>query len=216
MVEQRDISSTSSNISGGKGFLDRLSPRKKKHFEKFMMNQAQEHLLLELANLHDQGVHRFMEGPFLKNAPTHLWKALFGGAEESLLGIRDDLRELWDGKTPATRKEEILTLWLRMGPADFLLPRWKGQAFHLIPNYYNLLAFVFKGVADLSRRFGHCQNPGCPTPYFLSKRASQKYCERGECTAYAQRQYALKWWNQEGRKRRQTKRKSKLKALRGR
>jgi hypothetical protein len=40
-----------------------------------------------------------------------------------------------------------------------------------------------------------CGNPKCETPYFFSKRSTQKYCERGECTRYAVRKKALKWWN---------------------
>jgi hypothetical protein len=47
-----------------------------------------------------------------------------------------------------------------------------------------------------------CANPDCPAPYFLAKRKTQKYCERGDCTAYAQRQYALGWWKRDGKQRR--------------
>ena len=51
-------------------------------------------------------------------------------------------------------------------------------------------------------RIGICANPECPAPYFLKKRSTQKVCELGPCSEWAQRQYALKWWNKEGRKRR--------------
>lgn len=47
-----------------------------------------------------------------------------------------------------------------------------------------------------------CQNPDCPAPYFLAKRKDQRICERGDCTAWAQRQWALSWWNKAGSKRR--------------
>lgn len=43
-------------------------------------------------------------------------------------------------------------------------------------------------------RMAKCGNPECPVPYFLAKRSSQRYCERGDCTRYAVRQKALKWW----------------------
>jgi hypothetical protein len=39
-----------------------------------------------------------------------------------------------------------------------------------------------------------CGNPDCPARYFLAKRSSQRYCERGECTRYAVRKKAKKWW----------------------
>lgn len=204
MVRQQDTTSTSSSIGSGKRFYESLAPRNKKHFGRFMMNQAEECLLLELANLHDNGVLRFLEGPYLKNTALGAWKALFSSETEgSTLEARNELRELWAGNTPATRKDEILTGWLRRGTADFLLPQWKGRTFRLIPNYSSLRSLLFKAILDRSSHFAQCHNPDCLAPYFLAKRRSQKYCERGDCTAYAQRQYALKWWYAKGEKRRQ-------------
>jgi hypothetical protein len=43
-----------------------------------------------------------------------------------------------------------------------------------------------------------CANPECPAPYFLRKRKDQKYCERAPCSIYAQRRYALGWWERKG------------------
>ena len=43
---------------------------------------------------------------------------------------------------------------------------------------------------------GVCANPECPAPYFLKSRKTQKICEAGECVAWAQRNYALKWWRE--------------------
>lgn len=217
MVVQKDTPPTSSSLGSGNRFDESLSSREKKHFGRFMMNQVEERLLLELANLHDKGVPRFLKGPYLKNAPLGAWEALFSGETEgSILEVRNELRELWDAKTPATRKDEILTGWLGRGPAHFLLPRWRGRTFILIPNYSSLRSLLFKAVMDRSSMFARCHNPDCLAPYFLAKRKGQKYCERGDCTAYAQRQYALKWWNEEGQKRRQDKRQSKRKVSRRR
>ena len=39
-----------------------------------------------------------------------------------------------------------------------------------------------------------CANPECPAPYFIKSRRTQKICEAGGCVAWAQRNYALKWW----------------------
>lgn len=61
-----------------------------------------------------------------------------------------------------------------------------------------------------------CGNPNCPVPYFLAKRRDQRICERGDCTAWAQRQWALNWWNMEGSKRRQNQRAAKTKRARRR
>jgi hypothetical protein len=41
-----------------------------------------------------------------------------------------------------------------------------------------------------------CANPECPAPYFLKSRKTQKICEAGECVAWAQRNYALRWWRE--------------------
>jgi hypothetical protein len=41
-----------------------------------------------------------------------------------------------------------------------------------------------------------CANPECPAPYFLKSRKTQRICEAGECVAWAQRNYALKWWRE--------------------
>jgi hypothetical protein len=47
-------------------------------------------------------------------------------------------------------------------------------------------------------KIGFCGNPDCPAPYYLKSRSDQQYClsGKGTCTAYAQRQYALKWWHE--------------------
>jgi hypothetical protein len=60
-------------------------------------------------------------------------------------------------------------------------------------------------------KLGYCENPGCPAPYFRKKRKTQKFCEAGPCVAYAQRQYALDWWNRVGKKRREKKAKARRK-----
>ncbi len=49
---------------------------------------------------------------------------------------------------------------------------------------------------------GVCANPGCPAPYFLKSRRSQKYCASGPCTAYAHRLHALDHYHKKGKKRR--------------
>ncbi len=41
-----------------------------------------------------------------------------------------------------------------------------------------------------------CRNPQCPLPYFLARRRDQRICERGDCTAWAQQRWALRWSRQ--------------------
>lgn len=74
-----------------------------------------------------------------------------------------------------------------------------------IENLWTLIAFLF--LHDYAaRKLGICANPDCPAPYFKKKRITQKFCEAGPCVAFAQRQYSLKWWNSEGKKRRELQR----------
>lgn len=67
------------------------------------------------------------------------------------------------------------------------------------------ICFLFMWDAQAGK-LGFCGNPDCPAPYFRKKRITQKYCEQGPCVQYAQRQYALNWWNRVGKKRRDKKR----------
>lgn len=56
-------------------------------------------------------------------------------------------------------------------------------------------------VKDQRRgRLGLCANPDCGAPYFLKTRRTQKICEQPGCSAWAQRNYALKWWQENNRK----------------
>ena len=70
------------------------------------------------------------------------------------------------------------------------------------PALWTFICFSF--LLDFTAgKLGICENPDCPAPYFKKKRKTQKYCEAGPCVAFAQRQYALHWWNTKGKKRRE-------------
>jgi hypothetical protein len=61
----------------------------------------------------------------------------------------------------------------------------------------------FLALLDIQKgRLGVCGNPDCAAPYFVAKRKTQRLCALSECSAFGQRQYALKWWNAEGAARR--------------
>jgi Holliday junction resolvase-like predicted endonuclease len=51
-------------------------------------------------------------------------------------------------------------------------------------------------------RTGKCANPECSVPYFVKIRKTQKICQLDECAAWAQRRFAIDWWNKKGKKRR--------------
>ena len=86
-----------------------------------------------------------------------------------------------------------------------------GELDILTDDLWSFIGVLFT-IDDKAGRLGVCSNPDCLAPYFMKKRKSQKFCEAGPCVAYAQRKYALRWWNTEGKKRRekkQTKRRNK-------
>lgn len=60
---------------------------------------------------------------------------------------------------------------------------------------------VLIGILENWPRMARCGNPECPAPYFYAGRTSQCYCERGQCTKYALRTKALKWWRENRAKR---------------
>jgi hypothetical protein len=83
--------------------------------------------------------------------------------------------------------------------------RRKGEVLLETEDLWKFICFLF--LLDETRgKTGVCANPNCPAPYFLKHRRTQKICEQGECVAWAQRQYALRWWNREGKGRRAKKR----------
>ena len=164
-------------------------------------------VLVELANLRDDGCPRFwrLQSWVFPREP-----------DADLLTLRNELRQVWNPNTPQVEKQRILDEWLAARPRRVpgfagLTPRPWGSSdpwvadFRLrriVPNPDSLRAILVSAVLEWSGRFAICGNPQCPVPYFVARREDQRYCERGDCTAYAQRQYALAWWNKEGRKRR--------------
>ena len=155
--------------------------------------QDRKRLLLELANLHDSGFTRFQ-----RRWGARFWRV---NEKEEIFDLRDGLRRIWE--RDATVSDRQLDRWAQWTPRGFNRLGYRawypsiplGQ---LVPDYKSLHAQLVQGVLEHSRYFARCGNPGCPAPYFFARRSDQKYCERGECTRYAQSRYALKWWGEHG------------------
>jgi hypothetical protein len=188
---------TSSALSQERGvaqvMFDRLPEREKRRAQKGGFAWLIESLLTDLANLHDQGHERFWGW---KNG---LRQAMFGRISDgALIELRNDLRKVWDERIPVEEKNSILFHWLESGGRRAELPlivRFEWAA--IFANPTNMRAQLAFGAVNRARRLAICSNPTCSVRYFLAKRRGQKYCERGDCTAYAQRQYALNWWKRE-------------------
>jgi hypothetical protein len=157
--------------------------------------------LVEIANLHDDGCSRFW----------HQWGPIYYAflSDAELLEIRDEVRAIWDPGEPDAEKQRILDAWLsyRLGWPSVKYgsdsPIWVDWRYRrVLPNPFNLRAGLAIALVENASRLAHCTNPECAAPYFLAKRRSQKFCERGECTSFAQRQYSLAWWNAKGKQKR--------------
>ncbi len=191
--------------------------------------ERRKELLLDLANMHDRGFARFL----------HKWRQRFFGGQPALtesdvFTLRDGLRQIWHADVLIAERQRILNRWLQVhhpiptsprGPFSYIGQRplqydmWQPvlHAGRIEPAFHSIRAQLIQGVLEQHARFAVCQNPDCAAPYFMAKRSDQKYCEQGECTTYAQRKYALKWWNREGKesRRRKVKRKPRVSKRRG-
>lgn len=163
-------------------FRDSLPPKRQKHFETFLGEKLQEAIVITLTNMVDAGVFRKM------------WGQIYPQAEEALLRLRDEAQVVWNPETPVEEKDRILTLWLtptREEPLPWMPSFATGK---VCANPKSLPAIVAMTLLDSAQHLARCHNPECPAPYFIGKRKKQKFCEQGDCTAYAQRQYANAYW----------------------
>ena len=118
-----------------------------------------------------------------------------------LIGLQDALQEAWGGisfyiSDIQCQVDESMTL------DSVHIHVAEGVVWLRTEDVWTMICFLF--LLDFTAgKLGICENPACPAPYFKKRRSTQKYCEAGPCVEYAQRQYALKWWNAEGKKRRE-------------
>jgi hypothetical protein len=201
MVTQRKPSKLSSEARKIRAKMESLAPSEQMDFYKAnraVFQELEEHeirafdrtLLLEVANLHDAGWQRF----FRKWLPSL--------NEKSVYSLRDNLRAIWERKASVEQANSILTHWLvwttKSHSSEFLVFPWSPdiRTGRLLPNPRDLPVRLAMAVLEQFPRLAKCANPECVVPYFIGKRRSQRFCERGECTRYAQNQYALKWWRE--------------------
>lgn len=161
--------------------------------EKYDIRSDNRKLLLELANLHEEGWPRF----------TSRFPSAF--RERSMYELRNDLRAIWERRLSVRKSNEALNGWLvwstQIHAPEVFLP-WVPdiRTGRLLPVWENLPARVVMAVLEHFPKLRKCANPDCAVPYFIANRKTQLFCERGECTRYAQSQYSLKSW----RKKRQS------------
>jgi hypothetical protein len=151
---------------------------------------------------YDEKVVTNEEGRYLRSDFT-----VFG---PSLIRDRDTFRKLW-------RDENVDPLHLMHIEDELCFDVHVELSLDgdvdLVPrDLWTLIHFLFQ--RDYVK-LGYCENPDCPAPYFIKRRKTQKFCEAGPCVVFKQRQYALRWWNTEGKERRhhRQERQAKLKKM---
>src|SRR5215475_6897282 len=117
-----------------------------------------------------------------------------------------DLRSIWPQSVSLPDKQKVVDAWLhgvkRQGRAG--IHAWLGRGclefdFQSFPGQFVM------AILENWWRFQVCANPDCMARYFLTKRSTQVICERGECTRYAQREHAKKYWHKKGKFRKEAK-----------
>jgi len=122
---------------------------------------------------------------------------------------QDALRKAWAGDSGAIQEIESQVKY-----ALEAQPSVRAGGVELTTdNLWGLICVLFL-LDRIAGKTAVCANPECPAPYFLRKRKDQKFCERGPCSAYAQRRYALGWWERKGYELRA--KRSKAKSAKGR
>jgi hypothetical protein len=108
-----------------------------------------------------------------------------------LLEARDRLRKAWLEPSVWRKREQLLLIYGAYIQSGAEL---KEDGF---------LRAMVRAIEN-AQHLRVCQNPdGCPKPYFVARRSSDRGCGRPECTAALRRHYKLQWWNEVGVKVRQ-------------
>lgn len=159
------------------------------------MSAFRRKLLIELANLDTS--HRKIQ--------TTL--ELFEGENNAMIAsAQRDLRAIWPRSVPVLDKQRVVDAWLaatkRAGRAG--INAWLGRG-RLEFDFRSFPGQFVMAILENWWRFQVCANPECAASYFLAKRNTQRYCERGECTRYANQRYARTYWKTKGKARRSKK-----------
>jgi hypothetical protein len=118
-------------------------------------------------------------------------------------GWRDTLRKAWRGDGVALKEVQGWSTRYMVASLSFSGGRIEMESEHLIGSIFILF------LRDhLAGKAAVCENEECEGQrYFVKAKATQKFCGHPKCTAFAQKQYALKWWNEEGKQQREQRRK---------
>jgi hypothetical protein len=153
----------------------------------------------EFANLKDddQSIEQF----------TRRWGKLTGDERPMIdaapIAWQDMLRKAWQGDSAALKEVQSWGTRYMVASLSFSDGRLEMESKYLIGSIFILF------LRDhLAGKTAVCENENCEGQrFFIKAKATQKFCGHPKCTAFAQKQYALKWWNEEGKQLREKRRK---------
>jgi hypothetical protein len=152
------------------------------------MRKLRVRLLLDLANLR-------ADSPRL----LRLMESFEPNEQPVITSVQHGLQLIWQRDVPLDAKQRLVNYLLvgatqYAGDAGGLIALLKTGSLEFAGN--NFVGQVLVGILENWPRMARCTNPECTVRYFFAKRSSQVYCERGECTRYAQRKKAKKYWEE--------------------
>jgi hypothetical protein len=127
---------------------------------------------------------------------------------------REKLRALWEGELhylrefllPADPPEELRVTgtYIDRNSADIQIGlEWdapidldwaKGSVVYVPRTEFQRAVYALLRKSSLAKM---CGNPDCPDPYFVAKRAGQRYC-RDKCAELFQKEWKREWWAKHG------------------
>lgn len=152
----------------------------------------------EFVNLNDddQSIEQFTRrwGALTSEKPT---------VDAMRVGWRDMLRKAWQGDSAALEEVQVWSTKYMVASLSFSGGRLEMESEYLIGSIFILF------LRDhLAGKTAVCVNENCEGQrFFIKAKATQKLCGHPKCMAFAQKKYALKWWNEEGKQLREQRRK---------
>ena len=139
---------------------------------------------------------------------TRRWGKLTGDERPMIdvnpTGWRDVLRKAWQGDSAALKEVQGWSTRYMVASLSFA----PGGRLELESKYLIGTIFILFLRDHLAGKTAVCENKDCEGQrFFVKAKASQKFCGHPKCTAFAQKQYALDWWNREGKQLREQRRK---------
>jgi hypothetical protein len=129
-----------------------------------------------------------------------------------VLRKRDALRLIWRSDEYANDYLRLL-LYSSSSTTDRVEFNWKrGEIVYQPKDDFEKAVYVLFRNSALAKV---CENEGCPAPYFIATRSTQRYCSP-DCAAIFQQKWKLDWWKRVGSKKRSEGRAKKKKAKKGR